>query len=93
MSKKNFNDITEAQEYLEKLQAKVAEYNDLQYNLGQEMEKEKTSIMALKNLQSELRKSNYDLWVNQAEIDKQVQDVEEETVVTINDIVGGIFNE
>ena len=93
MSKKTFNDITEAQEYLEKLQAKVAEYNDLQYNLGQEMEKEKTSIMALKNLQSELRKSNYDLWVNQAEIDKQVQDVEEETVVTINDIVGGIFNE
>ena len=47
MSKKNFNDIAEAKEYLEKLQAKVAEYNDLQYNLGQEMEKEKTSIMAL----------------------------------------------
>ena len=91
MSKKNFNDITEAQEYLEKLQAKVAEYNDLQYNLGQEMEKEKTSIMALKNLQSELRKNNYDLWVNQAEIDKQVQDVEEETVVTIDSIIGGIF--
>ena len=89
MSKKSFNDITEAKQYLEKLQAKVAEYNDLQYNLGQEMEKEKTSIMALKNLQSELRKSNYDLWVNQAEIDKQVQDVEEE--VTIDSIIGGIF--
>lgn len=90
MSKKSFNDITEAQEYLEKLQAKVAEYNDLQYNLGQEMEKEKTSIMALKNLQSELRKSNYDLWVNQAEIDKQVQDVEENEV-TINDLINGIL--
>ena len=92
MSKKNFNDITEAQEYLEKLQAKVAEYNDLQYNLGQEMEKEKTSIMALKNLQSELRKSNFELWQNQAEIDKQVQDVEE-TEPSIDDIIGGIFNE
>ena len=90
MSKKTFNDITEAQEYLEKLQAKVAEYNDLQYNLGQEMEKEKTSIMALKNLQSELRKNNYDLWVNQAEIDKQVQDVEENEP-SIDDIIGGIF--
>ena len=92
MSKKTFNDITEAQEYLEKLQAKVAEYNDLQYNLGQEMEKEKTSIMALKNLQSELRKSNFELWQNQAEIDKQVQDVEENEP-SIDDIIGGIFNE
>ena len=90
MSKKTFNDITEAQEYLEKLQAKVAEYNDLQYNLGQEMEKEKTSIMALKNLQSELRKSNYDLWVNQAEIDKQVEDIEEQEV-SINDLINDIL--
>ena len=89
MSKKTFNDITEAQEYLEKLQAKISEYNDLQYNLGQEMEKEKTSIMALKNLQSELRKSNYELWQNQTEIDKQVQDVEENEP-TIDDIIGGI---
>ena len=40
---KQFKDITEAKEYLEKLQTKVAEYNDLQYNLGQEMEKEKTT--------------------------------------------------
>ena len=90
MSKKTFNDITEAQEYLEKLQAKVAEYNDLQYNLGQEMEKEKTSIMALKNLQSELRKSNFELWQNQAEIDKQVQDVEENEP-TIEDLINDIL--
>ena len=90
MSKKNFNDITEAKEYLERLQAKVAEYNDLQYNLGQEMEKEKTSIMALKNLQSQLRKSNFELWQNQSEIDKQVQDVEEQEV-TINDLINDIL--
>ena len=90
MSKKTFNDITEAQEYLEKLQAKISEYNDLQYNLGQEMEKEKTSIIALKNLQSELRKSNYELWQNQTEIDKQVQDVEENEP-SIDDIIGGIL--
>ena len=87
---KQFNDIAEAKEYLEKLQAKVSEYNDLQYNLGQEMEKEKTSIMALKNLQSELRKSNYELWQNQTEIDKQVQDVEENEV-TINDLINDIL--
>ena len=87
---KQFNDITEAKEYLEKLQAKVSEYNDLQYNLGQEMEKEKTSIMALKNLQSELRKSNYELWCNQTEIDKQVLDVEE-NVATIDDLINGIL--
>ena len=87
---KQFNDIAEAKEYLEKLQAKVAEYNDLQYNLGQEMEKEKTSIMALKNLQSELRKSNYELWQNQTEIDKEVQDIEENEV-TINDLINGIL--
>ena len=87
---KQFNDISEAKEYLEKLQAKVSEYNDLQYNLGQEMEKEKTSIMALKNLQSELRKSNYELWCNQTEIDKQVQDVEENET-TIDDLINGIL--
>lgn len=87
---KQFNDIAEAKEYLEKLQAKVSEYNDLQYNLGQEMEKEKTSIMALKNLQSELRKSNYELWQNQSEIDKEIQDVEENEV-TINDLINNIL--
>lgn len=87
---KQFNDITEAKEYLAKLQSKVSEYKDLQYNLGQEMEKEKASIMALKNLQSELRMSNYELWQSQSEIDKQVQEVEEHEP-TINDIIGGVL--
>ena len=87
---KQFNDITEAKEYLGRLKSKISEYNDLQYNLGQEMEKEKTSIMALKNLQSQLRRSNYDLWQNQSEIDKQVQDVEENEA-TIDDLINGIL--
>ena len=87
---KQFDNIESAKEYLEKLQAKVTEYNDLQYNLGQEMEKEKTSIMALKNLQSELRKSNYELWCNQTEIDKQVQDVEENEP-TIDSLINDIL--
>ena len=87
---KQFDNIESAKEYLEKLQSKVKEYDDLQYNLGQEMEKEKTSIMALKNLQSELRKSNYELWCNQTEIDKQVQDVEENEA-TIDDLINGIL--
>lgn len=87
---KQFDNIESAKEYLEKLQAKAKEYDDLQYNLGQEMEKEKTSIMSLKNLQSELRKSNYELWQNQTEIDKEVQDIEENEV-TINDLINGIL--
>ena len=87
---KQFDNIESAKEYLEKLESKVKEYDDLQYNLGQEMEKEKTSIMALKNLQSELRKSNYELWCNQTEIDKQVQDVEENEA-TIDDLINGIL--
>ena len=87
---KQFDNIESAKEYLEKLQSKVKEYDDLQYNLGQEMEKEKTSIMALKNLQSELRKSNYELWCNQTEIDKQVQDAEENEA-TIDDLINGIL--
>ena len=87
---KQFDNIESAKEYLEKLESKVKEYDDLQYNLDQEMEKEKTSIMALKNLQSELRKSNYELWCNQTEIDKQVQDVEENEA-TIDDLINGIL--
>ena len=87
---KQFDNIESAKEYLEKLQSKVKEYDDLQYNLGQEVEKEKTSIMALKNLQSELRKSNYELWCNQTEIDKQVQDVEENEA-TIDDLINDIL--
>ena len=87
---KQFDKIEATKEYLGKLQAKISEYNDLQYNLGQEMEKEKTSIMALKNLQSELRKSNYELWQNQTEIDKQVQDVGENEP-TIDDLINGIL--
>ena len=90
MSKKNFSSTEEAQAYLEKLQAKVSEYNDLQYNLGQEYEKEKTSIMALKNLQGQLRLANYELWQQQSQVDKEVEELQDNEP-TIDDIIGGIL--
>ena len=90
MSKKNFSSTEEAQAYLEKLQAKVSEYNDLQYNLGQEYEKEKTSIMALKNLQGQLRLDNYELWQQQSQVDKEVEELQDNEP-TIDDIIGGIL--
>ena len=90
MSKKNFSSTEEAQAYLEKLQAKVSEYNDLQYFLGQEYEKEKTSIMALKNLQGQLRLDNYELWQQQSQVDKEVEELQDNEP-TIDDIIGGIL--
>ena len=90
MSKKNFSSTEEAQAYLEKLQAKVSEYNDLQYNLGQEMEKEKASIMALKNLQGQLRLANYELWQQQSQVDREVEELQD-TEATINDLINGIM--
>ena len=90
MSKKNFSSTEEAQAYLEKLQAKISEYNDLQYNLGKEYEKEKTNIMALKNLQGQLRLANYELWQNQNVMNTEISEIEEHEP-TINDIIGGIL--
>ena len=90
MSKKNFSSTEEAQAYLEKLQAKVSEYNDLQYNLGQEMEKEKASIMALKNLQGQLRLANYELWQQQSQVDREVEELQDNEA-TINDLINGIM--
>ena len=87
---KQFNDIESAKAYLEKLQNKINEYNDLEYNLNEQLSKQNVDIKALKNLQSDLKRSNYELWQNQNVMNTEIAEIEEHEV-TIDDIVGGIL--
>ena len=87
---KQFNDIESAKAYLEKLQNKINEYNDLEYNLNEQLAKQNADIKALKNLQSDLKHSNYELWQNQNVMNTEISEIEEHEV-TIDDIVGGIL--
>lgn len=88
MSKK-FNDVESAREYLNKLNSKIAEYNDLEFNLNEQLTKQNNSIKSLKNMQQSLKRENFSLWENQSRIDQQVQDLEEEELTT-EDIIGRI---
>lgn len=88
MSKK-FNDINQAREYLNKLNSKIAEYNDLEFNLNETLQKQNTSIKSLKNIQQSLKRENFSLWENQTQIEKEVTPLEDKET-TIDDIIGGI---
>ena len=89
MSKREFKDVQSAREYLNKLNSKIAEYNDLEFNLNEQLTKQNNSIKSLKNMQQSLKRENFSLWENQSRIDQQVQDLED-TETTIDDIIGGI---
>ena len=66
----------------------VQNYVDEEYNLSQDIERIKSTINTVKDLQSEMRKSNYDYYQQMGQYDEPKV---EEKDVTIDDIMGKIL--
>ena len=84
----DFKSVEEAKEYLNKVNEQLKYYDDEEYNLSQDIERLKSTINTVKDLQSEMRKSNYDYYQQMGQYNEPKP---EEKDVTIDDIMGKIL--
>ena len=84
-----FNSIEDAQKALADLENNLKQFEDEAYNLTEEINKGKQEINSINNLCEDLRASNYSLWSQSTIMENEVQEIEE-TMPTIDDIIGGI---
>lgn len=82
----NFETIEQAENYLKELENKVSNAKDRNGLLLGDLEKTKLEIESIKNLQTEIRKSNYSFY---EQLGRQVESKPpvEEKEVTIKDII------
>lgn len=84
-----FENIEQAQNFLNELENNLKQFEDEHYNLSEEINKGKQEIKAMENLCNELKQSNYNLWCQSTIMENEVQEIEEKEP-TIDDIIGGI---
>ena len=87
-----FENVEQAQKFLNDLENNLKQFEDEHYNLTEEINKGKQEIKAMENLCNELKQNNYSLWCQSSVMTQEVQEIEENQP-TINDIIGGIFND
>ena len=86
-----FDSLEQAKSYLDKVQCKLNEYSDLESNLSLELEKQKNDINNIKSMQQEQRLTNHEIWSNQNVLSKEVTPLEEDSEVSVNDILNQIL--
>ena len=87
-----FENVEQAQKFLNDLENNLKQFEDEYYNLNEEINKGKQEIKSIENLCEDLRASNYNLWSQSTMQEQQVQEIEENEP-SIDDIIGGIFND
>ena len=87
-----FNSIEDAQKFLLDLENNLKQFEDEHYNLTEEINKGKQEIKSMENLCQDLKLSNYNLWSQSTVMQNEVQEIEE-SEPTVEDIIGGIFND
>ena len=85
-------DREDAQKVLADLEKNLKQFEDETYNLTEEINKGKAEIKSIENLCEDLRANNYQLWSQSTIMQNEVQEIEE-SQPTIDDIIGGIFND
>lgn len=87
---KEIKDIESGRERLAQLQAIISQYNDLEFNLQEKLNKQESEIKGLQSIQGQLRKANFRLFESQENIDTQIADIDEKDI-SISDILGKIL--
>ena len=88
MSKK-YNTVEELQDYISKLESKLSEYEDEQFNLQKSIDGCKSEINSIQLLQQNMKNDNFQKWQQLPNLDTQIEEVQKEEP-TIEDIIGGI---
>ena len=84
-----YENIEQAQKALAELERNLSEFEDEAYNLNEEINKGKAEIKSIENLCDDLKASNYTLWSQSTIMQNEVQEIEEESQPTINDLING----
>ena len=84
-----FENIEQAQKFLNEIENNYRAFTDEAYNLQEEINKGKQEIQAIENLCQDLKASNYNLWSQNTMQQQAVEEIEENQP-TIDDIIGGI---
>ena len=87
-----YSSVDEAQKVLAELENNLRQFEDESYNLTEEINKGKAEIKSIENLCEDLRSNNYQLWSQSTIMQNEVQEIEESSP-SIEDIIGGIFND
>lgn len=85
-----FTDVEQAQQFLNDLENNLKQFEDEHFNLSEEINKGKQELNSISILQDDLKKSNYNLWSQQAIQDQRVEEIQanEPTIDSIlNDIL------
>ena len=88
MSKK-YNTVEEIQDYISKLENNLAEYEDEYFNIQKSIDGCKSEINSIQLLQQNMKDDNFQKWQQLPNLDKQVEEIEESSEVTIEDIING----
>ena len=83
-----FKSVDEAKEYLNKVNEQLKYYDDEEFNLNQDLQRIKSTINTVKDLQSEIRKSNYEYYQQMGQYNEPKA---EEKDATIDDIMNKIL--
>ena len=84
-----YENIEQAQKALADLENNLKQFEDEEYNLNEEINKGKAEIKSIENLCDDLKASNYTLWSQSTIMQNEVQEIEEESQPTINDLING----
>ena len=80
-----FKSVKEAKEYLNKVNEQLKYYNDEEYNLNQDIQRIKSTINTVKDLQSEMRKSNYEFYQQMGQYNEPKVEEKDLTIADIMD--------
>ena len=92
MSKK-YNTVEEMQDYISKLESSLKSYEDEHFNIQKSIDGCKSEINSIQLMQKTMKDDNYSKWQQLPVLDTQIEDVEKNEQPTIDDIIGGIFND
>ena len=92
MSKK-YNTVEEMQDYISRLESSLRAYEDEHFNIQKSIDGCKSEINSIQLMQKTMKDDNYSKWQQLPVLDTQIEDVEKNEQPTIDDIIGGIFND
>ena len=92
MSKK-YNSVEDLQAYISRLESSLKSYEDEHFNIQKSIDGCKSEINSIQLMQKTMKDDNYSKWQQLPVLDTQIEDVEKNEQPTIDDIIGGIFND
>ena len=90
MSKK-YNSVEELQDYIYRLESSLKSYEDEYFNIQKSIDGCKSEINSIQLMQKSMKDDNFQKWQQLPNLEKQVEEIEEDSEVSVNDILNQIL--